>query len=809
MTKSADYRQEASPGLPDTAPHVPSLAALWAVLVNVVAALALSWPALSGQLLLNPRSDQYKAGYAFRDFARQFWLDHGAIPQWNPYLFGGMPFVDAMHGDTFYPTALLRILMGTGPGMTWGLIIHLMLAGVFTYALLRALRLSFFPALIGGVAYQMAGNIAGLVSPGHDGKMFVAALLPLALLLVLRGIRDRKPWAWGPLALVIGLAVLSPHPQLLQYMLLLTGAFAVFLWRGWGSNPGDPSTAGRPGATRLALALGSVAVGMLIGAIQFYPVIGYTAWSPRAGGIGYEGGTTFSLPPEETINFALPEFSGQLSAYWGRNGIHLHSEYLGIAVIVLVAVAYGAWANGAHRRLVWFFTGTLVISLLWAMGGFTPFYRLVWVLIPGTKFFRAPSTMLYIVSFSVACLAAFGAERLLRGAVKKRVLIGAAGVIVVLGLAGLSGMLSNSALNMSVPERGQMILANEPALKAGALRMVLFGLLAVVAAFLTGTRRLSRDLAGALLLLLVGADLWSVVRKYFLFSPPAGQVFASDPAIDFLQKQPGPYRVVGLPPRTGNGNDIYLQQLNYDGMMVHRIPVAMGYHGNHIGKYDLLTGADEDYRQLGNPNFWRLANIRYFISDNPDFPIEGAKRVLGPVKNSQGNEVYVHELPVETSYAWVTPVIVRANERAAVTAVLDPRFDVRRAALFDSSANVEGTSLTALPDPVAIKARVTRYIPGAATIELDGPAPKGSALIVSENFYPGWQAMVDGRPATVGRADVSLIGVALPEGARKIDLEFVNGPYETGRTITYLAALLALAAWFAGAVMARRQRASA
>jgi hypothetical protein len=286
-------------------------------------------------------------------------------------------------------------------------------------------------------------------------------------------------------------------------------------------------------------------------------------------------------------------------------------------------------------------------------------------------------------------------------------------------------------------------------------------------------------------------------------------VFASDPAIAFLQKQPGPFRVVGLPPRAGNPNDIYLQQLNYDGMMVHHIPVAMGYHGNHIGKYDMLIGADEDYRQLGNPNFWRLANIRYFISDNPDFPIDSAKRVLGPVKNSQGNEVYIHELPVETSYAWVTPVIVRANERAAATAVLDPRFDVRRAALFDSSAKVEGTPLTALPEPLAIKARVTRYEPGNATIELDGPAPKGSALVVSENYYPGWQATVDGRPAVVGRADVSLIGVALPEGARKIDLAFVNGPYKTGRAITYFAVLIALAAWIGGAVMSRRQRARA
>ena len=55
----------------------------------------------------------------------------------------------------------------------------------------------------------------------------MSALLPLALWLLVRGIRDGRHWAWGALAITVGLAVLSPHPQLLQYMLLTSGAFAL------------------------------------------------------------------------------------------------------------------------------------------------------------------------------------------------------------------------------------------------------------------------------------------------------------------------------------------------------------------------------------------------------------------------------------------------------------------------------------------------------------------------------------------------------------------------------------------------------
>lgn len=80
--------------------------------------------------------------------------------------------------------------------------------------------------------------------------------------------------------------------------------------------------------------------------------------------------------------------------------------------------------------------------------------------------------------------------------------------------------------------------------------------------------------------------------------------------------------------------------------------------------------------------------------------------------------------------------------------------------------------------------------------------------MVSENYYPGWTATVDGKPAVVGRADVSLIGVALPEGGRTIELAFVNEPYMTGRLVTRLAVFVALLLWAAGAIVQRRRSAS-
>src|SRR6185503_6439228 len=98
------------------------------------------------------------------------------------------------------------------------------------------------------------------------------------------------------------------------------------------------------------------------------------------------------------------EFSGILERYWGRNGIHFHSEYLGASVLVIMGLALGT--SGKRRRLMWFWIGILIIATLWALGGFTPFYNLVYAVVPGTKYFRAPSTMLLVVAFAVAVLAA-------------------------------------------------------------------------------------------------------------------------------------------------------------------------------------------------------------------------------------------------------------------------------------------------------------------------------------------------------------------------------------------------------------------
>jgi hypothetical protein len=807
-------RTPTTPAAADVPPdsYCPRFASLWAALTYALCALSLAYPALAGQFLVNSNSDQYKAGYAFREFAAAYMKQTGGFPQWNPYLLGGMPYVAAMHGDIFYPTFLLRLVLPVDVAMTWGMILHFFLCGLATFWFLRkAARLAFFGSLVGGAAYMMGGFVSSLLSAGHDGKLFVSALLPVTLLVVTWGVRDGKRWAWGLLALVVGLAVLSPHPQLLQYLLLCSGSWAVFLaFGGWGHDK-----LLRPVALkRLALAAAAVLVGGAIGAIQYLPVREYVAWSPRGPGFGYDSAAQFSFPLEELINTYLPQFSGILDAYWGRNQFHFHSEYVGAAALVLATAAFGAGWTGARKRFLWFWSGVGVVTLLWALGDSTPFFRIVYEIVPGTKFFRAPSTIFYVTTFAIAMMVALGTERLMAGRLSARFAYGwlvASGLLTAFAvLGGFTTLAENLAGRFTdIPEfnahRVELAAANVDAVRAGALRSLVFVALTCGVILLLARRTIAPRIAGWALVALTAVDLWSVERLYWEFSPPAAVLYQKDAAIGLVQKVTQPVRVLALGLQGAPMNP-YDPFLGRDALMIHRVRSTLGYHGNSLGRYERLRGADQEGGgQVLNPTFWALTNTEFLLANSDTIPfIPGAKRILGPVRNAAGTNVSLFLLPGEHPFAWVAPAIVKAPDDAVVEAFRATNFPVRSVALFDSSSKVPGMQLTALPTPLTITTNVTKYEPGHFALTLSQPAPKGSALVVSENFYPGWHVTVDGKPASVERADLVLMGVPLPEGARQMEFTYSSDVYARGKAITLVALALSLIAALAGAVMDRR-----
>lgn len=769
-------------------PPYPALVALGLCLLWIV---VLSLPMWSGHFLAGPASDQYATGYAWRHWQAEQWKALGHIPLWNPGIFGGLPYVAGMHGDIFYPTAWLRLMLPTAFAMNLGFFVHYVLAGFFAYLLLRKLKVSWAGSVVGALAYQLSGVIASYVHPGHDGKLFVTALFPLALFALLHAFRDRRFEGHGLLALTVGLALLSPHPQMAQYMLIAAGLFALYLTFGDANE-----RALRERVVDLSLALAAVMVGFGIGAIQLWPFFEYIPFSPRAESYrGWEGATSFAIPWNHFPEFFLSGFVGQSweQTYWGSNGLKLHSEYLGLPVLALAILGVGT----KQRRLA---IGLGIIGslfLLVTLGASTPFYRLWYAVVPFVKQTRAPGMALYIVALVLAVFAAFGVERIQRGEGKQHAkgwLVGA-GVVVLLALVGAIGGYA-SFLAQGVEQSAQLPVARVAAAAASSIKWgavgsgVALGLLgALVLGAIAG--RVKPQVLCLGLALIVSADLWRNAREFWVFGDGHLELHGSDEVTEFISATPKPYRVLNL------AEAAYPQS----SLQSFDIPQLLGHHGNELHRFDQLMGGKNVWQNLlvSNLKLLELYSVQHVLLP-PESGIEEAipgfvdrySKSLSAVTTSGGSVVDVYSTQDRPPYARLVPGAVRLTDEQAVNTVLNPEFPPNQLLVLAPESETTLPSLSELPAPLESQISFDSWEAGSMTMRIEPPAPIDAYVLVSENWYPDWHATVDGEPAPIFRADMSLLSVPVPAGATVVELRFESRPYVVGKTVTLASLLLVI-----------------
>jgi hypothetical protein len=754
----------------------PKWPKLMALASFAIAALTLCWPMLGGGFLLG--DDQYVAGYSFRLYGAEMFRETGRIPQWNPYLFGGMPFVAAMHGDIFYPTAWLRWILPVDTAMNLGFALHLVLAGFAMYLLLRVLGASWTAAVVSGLGYELSGIVASLVKPGHDGKLFVSALAPLALLALVRAVRDRNPGGYALLALVVGLGLLSPHYQMTYYLLVAAGLWTLYLAF---FAPERPTR--RRGAVMVALALGAVLLGVTLSAIQALPFLSYIPFSPRGeggGSGGWEYAVSYSLPPEELFTTILPQFNGVLENYWGRNFFKLHTEYLGATVVALAVLGLG---DQTRTRTIRALGVIAILFLLIALGGHTPFYTLWYEVMPMMKKVRAPGMAFFLVALPVTIWAGFGADRLLRGEVTVKTAVVPLAVIGAIALLGLLGVLGGLGTLFASEQQAPRLAANAPDLRLGSLRLLLFVALAGAAFWGVATGKVRGLAAAGALGVLVVADLWSVDRRFFDYKPPASQLFADDPITARLKQEPKPYRVLDA--------GVYQGSV----LMAASVQTVLGYHGNEVRFYDDLLGGKNVWRNLGNPNLHDLLATRFLLLPDTQ-SVPGFHRIMDPTPTAHGSVGVLYQRDTTPPYVRVLPAAAKLPEDQLVPTVIDPRFPVNGVVVFPESASVTPAQIRAGgPDTTSVGAQLKQWKPGSMRVAVTGSDTATRYLLVSETWYKDWRATVDGRPVPVLRGDHALITVALPPGAREVALDFDSPEYARGKLISLLALLAIVGLW--------------
>lgn len=702
----------------------------------------------------------------------------GHPPLWNPLVGCGAPLAANYQTGAFYPLNLLYLLLDAEVALSWTTALHLVLAGWGMYGWARAAGLDRFPAAVGALALSGSGFLAGRAAL-FPSVAFTFPWLPVWLWRAEALVRRRRLCDALWLGLSLGLGLLAGHAQTAFYGGLLLVAYLVFRTfqeaTGWGQR-----TIRNAQLVGLALTLG-----LGLAAVQLLPTAELMYQSQRPAGVDYDLAMTYSLWPWRLITFAAPDFFGHPARgdYWGYATYWEDAGYVGLLPLLLAIWAVCQRKRREEKRRtgqVWFWAAGATVGLLLALGQNTPVFPFLFRHVPGFNLFQAPARWLAVTTVALAALAALGAQHWLAGQQGRR----RGGLGVVVGAALLIGGLAAPRLVPGIPST------------FGPATARLGGTLAVTGALLLLWRETAWWQAGvcgfvALDLLLFGWPLVPAVDRSLYHghtsvashlcgeSGPIRVYWPTDPAhrhreYDAEQRVKFDYLTFdSFGPRDVDHWWGMRETLLPNVGMLDGVATANNFDPLLVGRYvDLLQAAVEA------PALVRAMGVTHVASDRP-WP-EGQ-----PVDTAPAMTLY--RLPNALGRVWVVPAARHVDPDEALAILADPAFDPATTVLLERSAS-------GIQHPASsIRYRLTlRDAPNRVTIRAVLDA--AGYLVLADTWYPGWQATVDGAPASVLRANHAFRAVWLEAGEHVV--EFVYRP----RSVAVGAGLSggALACWVAG-----------
>jgi len=343
------------------------------------------------------------------------WVGHqlhaGSFPLWLPDIFTGYPiFADGELGLAYPPQLALLALLPAPIAMVWLRALHVFLAGAFTYAYLRTLRLDPMPALGGGLVFAFGSFISAQMH--HENVVRSAVWLPAALTCLERSLFrvPRSTLVWSGLgAAAFAMGALGLHVQPVLMAALALGLYAVFRAFVPSRNAvGATRNAYVPLLSCAAIVLGGIGVA----AVQWVPLGEWALVSSRRGGVDAVFGSAFAVPPAGLLSAIFPFFFRlpDATTWWSLWQQWEIEVYVGIPTLALVIVGIAL-----PRRLeVAYFVPLGVLALWIGMAEYAPLFNLQQMLwsLPGFSFLRAPGRFSYLLVLACACLAAFGLQAL-------------------------------------------------------------------------------------------------------------------------------------------------------------------------------------------------------------------------------------------------------------------------------------------------------------------------------------------------------------------------------------------------------------
>ncbi len=800
-----------------------------AILVFLVVALIFCKPALEGMELTQHDIINWK-GMAQNAF--EYKEKHGHFPLWNTNLYGGMPnYQIAMEGKSVLPDLTSWLSLGLPKPINF-----FFLASLFFYILCLILNIRPVVAILASLGYAFSTYNPVVINAGHDTQMLATAYMPL-LLGGLIAIYEKKYWLGLAITVFATCQQVGMNHLQISYYFLLTAALVTLGYAyGWIKNKEWKHMGIVAGITAL-----SVVIGLAGNALPLMTTAEYVKYTPRGGNdVAIEGDSVktvqikgldtayafeYSLSKPEITTLIMPNaFGGHsrttvdenshvvekliaagvpesqaantgLPKYWGALPYTAGPAYLGVLICILGVIGFVL----VKSPLRWGLLAATILGIFIAWGkNFMGFNLFLFEHLPMFNKFRAPSMAQVIPQLTVGVMAALAlqyllfrnnAQELLKKDFKK-VLYAVGGLFALLGLMYLLMDYTayyDSALAANIKQQSQNddisravingLKEDRRAMFGGQLlRAAGFALLLLGGLYLY-TRNMIKPLALAIGLVAISTIELALVSHDYLNDE--NYVPADDISMHFTP-QPVDQQLL-------NDKDPDFRIFN-NAPAVYPEAQASYYHksitGYHPAKLTLAENLARKYLNgIPNPGILNMLNAKYFI-------------VMDPQSRT------AHAVPNPDAYGacWlVKQVKVADNATAALQAIGSTNLK--------DTAIVEGTAAASITQPQwdsTASIRLVKFDNDQIDYESNAAAPQFA--VFSEMYYPaGWNAYIDGKPATYFKTDYALRGIQVPAGKHAIRFVFEPSTFRKGVNISFAASFAVLIALVGGLFMAWKQ----
>ncbi len=752
-------------------------------------------------------------------------LHAGHLPLWNPNMYSGTPLFAELQLGLLDPLNWVYLCGVNERTLTISQELTCSVSLLAAYFYARSLGWQRRSAVVTAVIYALSGfPIARLTYPAMT---HVIALVPLVLLFIERLDRYGR-WrdALGG-SLIVAWQIFASHPQPFVYSAMLAASYALFcafLRRDEAASETLP-----PAFSKLRFLFQSLIIyllGVALAAVQLIPSWELVNQSVRQR-LSYGNFSANSVHPISLLTTLFPYFHGQGKGiydlpFWGPYWHQIESQfYFGVLALSLaLAGAISAWRVRFKVGIFW--SGAALCAVILSFGYYlVPVGTLLYDL-PLTGNFRSTNRFWMITVLAFAVLAGYAVEKLLQSGagrearwLEKITQLVATLLTLLCVVIGSSVLWQKAGVESLIRNLPHLRFLRAGFLDAAGAEFIVPILLAVsalgVILIFTRAHQPSRWYALVLALLLIDFNL------YAAFAPiNTADSFASlgrdlPEEVSGLQRrsaqQQQPFRLhIALAPGP----------LAFGPFAFYGHEMATGYGPLVSGRYKTITSIDDTGFTL-NRNLHDeknrtldLLNVRFAVISplypqplaNPDSAVQ-PRWLEFPVNwgRSAYKEARVYENRHAMPRAWLVNRIEASSENEQLELISGERlnadgrlFDPLTVALLEPQAVTDLSAELRTQTTGKGETRLIRLEPNLTVIEAvtDHPA----ILVLSEIYYPGWEARVDGWKTDVLRVDYLLRGVPLTAGKHQVEFVYRPGSLMTGAAVSVTALFVWLAMWW-------------